>query len=473
MITGQWRWPHHRQHQEHRAHTAPPRMPRQPSADEQYTHRDQGEQHRPGPAARPVHSRAGQRGPGTGDPRDPLGRPTSAPGQPFGHRHRHRCRRQRREPQHRGRRDRELHEQIAGHPHQAHPRRQHGDDRRAQGLGRARGGQRLGEPRRNPAPAQRRAPARGQREQRPGGQHGEQEAVTAGQFRVVQHQEEHGRRQRREQGICGVRWPGRAGATAPQAAARSTLGSGRHTTTKAVPAPRRAARSSAGRYRDGAPAPALAAWASPGGPSSRASTIVKLAPDTASVCARSVSLNASSSSGVIRDVSPTTRPGSSARASAGSPSVASRSPARSRPASRCAPDGPATTSGASRPPRTRSTAAIRSPLVLGGADRAVTRSRVVGSRSQPARGAGPGTGEPRVVRAPAEARPSAPHSRPCPRGRPRPCRRRRRHSRPRPRAAAPASVSPPLSRPLPSPVVRRLRSARWAARPGFPGRGAG
>ncbi|CAM5250458.1 hypothetical protein SHIRM173S_00538 [Streptomyces hirsutus] len=87
---------------------------------------------------------------------------------------------------------------------------------------------------------------------------------------------------------------------------------------------------------------------------------MKLAPETARVCVRSVSLNASSSSGVTREVSPTTSPGSRARASADSPSVAARSPARSRPASRCGADGSPTVPGPSAP-LTRSAAANRSP----------------------------------------------------------------------------------------------------------------
>lgn len=108
--------------------------------------------------------------------------------------------------------------------------------------------------------------------------------------------------------------------------------------------------------------------------------IVRLLPDTASVCARSVSLKASSSSGVIREVSPTTSPGSSARASPGSPSVASRSPARNRPANRWMRDGPSVTSGTVCP-RTRSTPAMRSPPTAAGADLATTRSRVEGNNS--------------------------------------------------------------------------------------------
>lgn len=111
---------------------------------------------------------------------------------------------------------------------------------------------------------------------------------------------------------------------------------------------------------------------------SRASRIVRLLPETASVCARSVSLKASSNSGVMRAVSPTTSPGNNARASPGSPSVASRNPARNRPANRCALDASPTTSGPARS-RTLNTAATRPPPTNGGATLAVTRTRVDGS----------------------------------------------------------------------------------------------
>ncbi|MET8785537.1 hypothetical protein [Streptomyces sp. NPDC004589] len=99
-------------------------------------------------------------------------------------------------------------------------------------------------------------------------------------------------------------------------------------------------------------------------------------------------MKASSNSGVTREVSPTTSPGSSARASGPSPSVASRSPARNPPAQRCVPDGPPTTSGGAAP-RTRSTAATGSPPDTGGTRRAVTRTRVEGSRASHGDRAGP------------------------------------------------------------------------------------
>lgn len=136
--------------------------------------------------------------------------------------------------------------------------------------------------------------------------------------------------------------------------------------------------------------------------------IVRLLPDTARVCARSVSLNASSSSGVIREVSPTTSPGSSALASAGSPSVAARSPARNRPADRCTSDGSRTTDGAARS-RTRSTAAIRSPPASAGTSRPVTRTRVDGSSpSHEAPDRAPAPRAPPVIRRPDSCRPSNP-----------------------------------------------------------------
>ena len=94
---------------------------------------------------------------------------------------------------------------------------------------------------------------------------------------------------------------------------------------------------------------------------------------------RSVALNASSSSGVIREVSPTTRPGNSARASGSSPSVAARSPPRSLPRTAAWPTA-ARPPAAAPLPRTRNTAAIRSPPPSGGTTRAVTRTRVDGRR---------------------------------------------------------------------------------------------
>ncbi len=164
----------------------------------------------------------------------------------------------------------------------------------------------------------------------------------------------------------------------PHAAARSTLGSGRHTITKpsVIPPPSTAVSRSGMPSRAASPRRSAreARWA---GPVRRSSRTARLPPDTASRCVRSVALKASSRSGGTREVSPTTSPGSSARASGASPSVASRSPARSRPAARWRAEGDATTRGRASLP-TRTTAATRSSCRVGGASRPSTLSTVDG-----------------------------------------------------------------------------------------------
>ncbi|OKK19500.1 hypothetical protein AMK16_15500 [Streptomyces sp. CB00455] len=170
--------------------------------------------------------------------------------------------------------------------------------------------------------------------------------------------------------------------SAPHAAARSTLGSGRHTTTNASV---RAVPHSAVARSDspslGASPLRSACWARAGGPMSRNSTTVRLEPETARRCSRSVARKASCRSGGTREVSPTTSPGSRALASGASPSVTSRSPARNRPAIRCTVSGPPVTRGGVSPAgRTRATAC--SPL-RAGASRATASTRVEGwSRAQ-------------------------------------------------------------------------------------------
>lgn len=116
---------------------------------------------------------------------------------------------------------------------------------------------------------------------------------------------------------------------------------------------------------------------------SRNSTTVRLDPETASRCSRSVARKASCRSGGTLDVSPTTSPGSRALASGASPSVASRSPARSRPANRWTVSGPPVTPGGVSPAG-RSRATARSPY-RAGASRATAVTRVDGcSRAHPA-----------------------------------------------------------------------------------------
>lgn len=108
----------------------------------------------------------------------------------------------------------------------------------------------------------------------------------------------------------------------------------------------------------------------------RKSTTVRLDPETASRCSRSVARKASCRSGSTREVSPTTSPGSRALASGARSSVTSRSPARSRPAIRCTVSGPPVTRGGASPAG-RSRATARSPS-RAGASRATTATRVEG-----------------------------------------------------------------------------------------------
>lgn len=131
----------------------------------------------------------------------------------------------------------------------------------------------------------------------------------------------------------------------------------------------------------------------------RKSTTVRLDPETASRCSRSVARNASCRSGSTREVSPTTSPGSRALASGASPSVTSRSPARSRPAIRCAASGPPVTRGGVSPAG-RSRATARSPPCAG-ASRATTSTRAEGCRrDHPGCPASTRTGVDTRVRAP-------------------------------------------------------------------------
>ncbi len=106
--------------------------------------------------------------------------------------------------------------------------------------------------------------------------------------------------------------------------------------------------------------------------------MVRLEPLTAMRWVRSVARNASRRSSGTRPVSPTTRAGSNARASASSPSEAVRRPARNSPAIRWRRLGsPVTTGGPGR--AGRRTAAWGPPGSSGGASRPVSRSRVEGS----------------------------------------------------------------------------------------------
>ena len=91
-------------------------------------------------------------------------------------------------------------------------------------------------------------------------------------------------------------------------------------------------------------------------------TIARLAPLTAVRCVSPAVRKSSTSPAGIREVSPTTSPGSSPRSAGGSTRAARRSPARRSPAARCTSGGRPTSVGG---PRTETTAATGWPARAG------------------------------------------------------------------------------------------------------------
>ena len=223
------------------------------------------------PAARPVHLRAGQRRPGRATPAiHPAGQ-LAQPGQRLGRRHRHGRRRQRREAQHRGRAPprappADCTAPPPGSPAPTAPRRPGRTPPGAAPAAASASASRGGTRRRRRAALQRGASV----SSAPGGQDGQQEAVTRGPAR--------GRRAPAAEppspapGRSDLRRPVAEGEQRdrPQAAARSTLGIGRHTTTKpSVSAPPSSAVVRRGMPSRGARPRRSTCWARPGGPMSK------------------------------------------------------------------------------------------------------------------------------------------------------------------------------------------------------------
>lgn len=178
----------------------------------------------------------------------------------------------------------------------------------------------------------------------------------------------------------------------PHTEARSTLGPGRQRVMKpSTSTPPRIAVVRSGRRSKAASPPRSAREAVCGVPMSTIRMIERWAPLTTSRCVMSTACTAARSSGVSREVSPTTRAGSIARGSSGSPSVAVRSPARSRPAIRCAVSGPERRCGGAE--ASALSTAVNSPPrpSSGGTARAFTRSWEEGSRASQGSGCGAGT----------------------------------------------------------------------------------
>ncbi len=189
----------HRQDEGQCAQHAEPGPAQRAAADHQQHHGGGGERQPARPATRPGELRPRQRRSRTRDLGDPLGRPARTPRQPLGERERDGGGGEGREAEDRRGGHGQFGEQVAGHRHQPHPRREDHDHRGADHLGGCCGGDHLGDPGGHPAPLEGGAPPRGEQQQRAGRQDGEQKAVTPGEPGVVEDQQQDGGGQRREQ----------------------------------------------------------------------------------------------------------------------------------------------------------------------------------------------------------------------------------------------------------------------------------
>ena len=345
-------------------------------------------------------------------------------------------------------------DQVGGDGHQADLAGDRRDQRRARQLGRRRHRDGLGEPPRQPA-RQCVPPRRRDQQDACGREHREREPRRARQARVDEQQPDHGRRRGRGRRGAGRRRPSPTRATAPMAAARSTLGSVRASSTKPT-----------------IPATPTTPSQRPRTPTQRATTSrnpttrVRFVPETAVRWVSPVVRKSSTSPGGIPASSPSTRAGTSARWLAGRWATASRIEARRASVARQAAPAAAAVSGGPR----GVTVAARSPASSTGASRPVKRIRSpMATRSQ---ASSPNT---RTGWCPTHRRPApAPGRRSDPRssvGRSSPCpswssgRAAGRPSRPAPRAPPRTGPAPPPRphRPRAS-IARAVRAAR--RRPG-------
>lgn len=198
--TDQLRRPQHRDQQQHGHGGTGPAPPPEPEPEPHHGRRGRGQQQPAREPAGPGQLRPRQPGPAPRHGGDPPGGHPRAPGQQLRHGHGQRRHGEGREAEHGGGARRRLRQEVARHGDQAHPGGEHRHHRGAHGLRREGRPQGVGEARRGPAPPQGRAPARAEGEQRPGGQHREEEPDAAGEPRVVQHEQQHGPGQRREEG---------------------------------------------------------------------------------------------------------------------------------------------------------------------------------------------------------------------------------------------------------------------------------
>lgn len=202
---------HDGRHEQQRRRGAQPGTAQKAAPGRDHHHGDGGQQQGACPGAGPVDRRSGQGGTTTGHRRDPVGRPGRDPGEGLGDGHGERRRGQGREPEDGGGADREFRQQVAGDGDQADVGGQHRHHGGAHRLRGRRRGQDLREARRHPPASQSGAPARREKEERGGGQHGQHEAVRAGEPGVVEEQQEGGSAQRGQQAAAAARADGQQG----------------------------------------------------------------------------------------------------------------------------------------------------------------------------------------------------------------------------------------------------------------------
>lgn len=203
---------HHEQHQQHRDGDRDQAPPSQKTAGRQnHGHRDDGQECAASPAARPAEAGARQRGPRARHLGDPPGGHARGPGDQLGGAGQHGRQRQGGEAEHGGGGHGELRDEVAGDRDQPDARRQHRDDRCADRLCRRCRRHRLGDPGRRPAFPERLAPAGCEQQQRPRGEHRQQEAVAARQPRVPEGEQQHRGGERRDQAAAASGGDGQQG----------------------------------------------------------------------------------------------------------------------------------------------------------------------------------------------------------------------------------------------------------------------
>lgn len=208
---GQRRGTYDGQHEQQRGGRAQPGTAQDAAPRRNHHHGDGRQQQGARPGAGPVERRPGQGGTAPGHRSDPAGGPARDPGECLGDGHGEGRRGQGGEAEDGGGAHREFRQQVAGDGDQADVGGQHRHHGGAHRLRGGRRGQDLREARWHPPVPQGGAPARGEDQERAGGQHGQREAVRAGEPGIVEEQQQGGPAQRGQQAAAAARADGQQG----------------------------------------------------------------------------------------------------------------------------------------------------------------------------------------------------------------------------------------------------------------------